>query len=76
MMGADINFGPGSLEYAEAHRLGFQDSAHIAPQMPLPRRYNSMSNPCAKLIKDKILDESVLAISGETCQAQQEEIPF
>jgi endonuclease/exonuclease/phosphatase family metal-dependent hydrolase len=40
IIGGDFNFKPDAPEYTEAQRLGFQDSAHLDPQMAMLKIYD------------------------------------
>ena len=47
IIGGDFNFEPGSPEYRELERLGLQDTAELAPEMPMLNTYDPTVNPLA-----------------------------
>ena len=48
IIGGDFNFEPGSPEYRELERLGLQDTAELAPEMPMLNTYDPTVNPLGR----------------------------
>ena len=72
IIGGDFNFEPGSPEYRELERLGLQDTAELAPEMPMLNTYDPTVNPLAGHEETGLPPEFDLAIAVESTADRQE----
>jgi endonuclease/exonuclease/phosphatase family metal-dependent hydrolase len=72
IIGGDFNFEPGSPEYRELERLGLQDTAELAPGMPMLNTYDPRLNPLAGHEEKGLPPEFDLAIATESASDRQE----
>jgi len=73
IIGGDFNFEPGSPEYRELERFGFQDTAELASGMPMLNTYDPMRNPLAEQEEKGLPPELDLALASES-KADRDEI--
>lgn len=72
IIGGDFNFEPGSPEYRELERFGLQDTAELAPGMPMLNTYDPARNPLAGHEEKGLPPEFDLAIAAESASDRQE----
>ena len=72
IIGGDFNFEPGSPEYRELERFGLQDTAELAPEMPMLNTYDPTLNPLAGHEETGLPPEFDLAIATESTADRQE----
>jgi endonuclease/exonuclease/phosphatase family metal-dependent hydrolase len=72
IIGGDFNFERGSPEYRELERVGLQDTAELAPGMPMLNTYDPTLNPLAGHEETGLPPAFDLAIAGESAADRQE----
>jgi endonuclease/exonuclease/phosphatase family metal-dependent hydrolase len=72
IIGGDFNFEPGSPEYRELERVGLQDTAELAPGMPMQNTYDPALNPLAGHEEKELPPEFDLAIAAESASDRDE----